>query len=298
MVKIVMGDPISTLQGESTHWISNENYEGSPWRKKISVHCALCGSIFCVSLHNILYGRSVACKPCRAKANAKSRHKDLTGQIFGRLTVLAIDGRLYEKLTFRCQCSCGKITEHVAGASLTRGLTQSCGCLKRESVILRSSHLWQPGDIIGQFRIIEQVEGKQNRHYYRVYDAINEQERVMSTQHIMRFSNPLSYIKEIMRVRFRYALKAKKYHKTGSVITGTPWSIDDIVRQVGVKPSRNHHLDHICPLNCATTEEEVILLFNPQNLRWVDAACNLSKSDKKTPDGVRLHMLLLGRPWN
>ena len=56
---------------------------------------------------------------------------DLTGKVFERLTVVE---RLYKKGNewyWRCKCQCGNMVE-VAGVSLRRGSTKSCGCLKRE----------------------------------------------------------------------------------------------------------------------------------------------------------------------
>lgn len=61
--------------------------------------------------------------------------KDLTGQKFGKLTVLesipAVAGEHAQQL--RCRCDCGN--EIVAlKANVTRGNTQSCGCLLREAL--------------------------------------------------------------------------------------------------------------------------------------------------------------------
>lgn len=57
-------------------------------------------------------------------------YKDLTGQTFGRLTVLErIDknGRAY----YVCRCSCGNLCE-VFHSNLMQGFSKSCGCLQRE----------------------------------------------------------------------------------------------------------------------------------------------------------------------
>ena len=58
---------------------------------------------------------------------------DLTGQIFGRLTVIErsemsdpYTGRLW-----KCQCSCGNVA-YVSTGRLTTGNNRSCGCLARE----------------------------------------------------------------------------------------------------------------------------------------------------------------------
>src|SRR6266849_1411780 len=58
--------------------------------------------------------------------------RDLTGQAFGRLTVLRCVGRdKHGNAVWLCRCECGKEVE-VVGQSLVRGLTQSCGRLARE----------------------------------------------------------------------------------------------------------------------------------------------------------------------
>lgn len=57
---------------------------------------------------------------------------DLTGQQFGRLTVISFAGTDKNgKALWKCICDCG--TEKVITAnSLRRGATKSCGCLNRE----------------------------------------------------------------------------------------------------------------------------------------------------------------------
>lgn len=57
---------------------------------------------------------------------------DLTGQVFGRLTVICKPENI-EKSTWLCKCSCGSDKEvYVVGADLRRGNTKSCGCLHKE----------------------------------------------------------------------------------------------------------------------------------------------------------------------
>ena len=57
---------------------------------------------------------------------------DLTGQRFGRLTVIAkSDVIKSERIHWICRCDCGNITKPIAGASLRRGETKSCGCLRQ-----------------------------------------------------------------------------------------------------------------------------------------------------------------------
>jgi hypothetical protein len=56
---------------------------------------------------------------------------DLTGQKFGRLTVVEFARRGTYRRMWRCSCSCGEAVV-VATNSLRSGHTRSCGCLARE----------------------------------------------------------------------------------------------------------------------------------------------------------------------
>ncbi|MBR3188168.1 MAG: transcriptional regulator [Lachnospiraceae bacterium] len=58
--------------------------------------------------------------------------KDLTGKVFGNLTVIAYDGKRDRKHYWKCVCKCGKETS-VCQYSLTSGHTTSCGCMNRPS---------------------------------------------------------------------------------------------------------------------------------------------------------------------
>jgi hypothetical protein len=60
------------------------------------------------------------------------RIKDLTGQRFGKLTVLSFAGRKNHKTLWRCRCDCGNECL-TSTASLTMGSTTSCGCRNKEN---------------------------------------------------------------------------------------------------------------------------------------------------------------------
>lgn len=59
---------------------------------------------------------------------------DLTGQRYGKLTVLNRETPHSTPIYWICQCDCGTI-KRIKGASLRSGATQSCGCLKNENLI-------------------------------------------------------------------------------------------------------------------------------------------------------------------
>ena len=57
---------------------------------------------------------------------------DLTGQKFGRLTVLyRVENDRHNKAQWLCECECGA-RKIINGQSLVRGATTSCGCFNRE----------------------------------------------------------------------------------------------------------------------------------------------------------------------
>lgn len=70
-----------------------------------------------------------------------SKFIDLTGQRFGRLTVLKFDRQdSFRQYMWICKCDCGNVTS-VRGYSLRSGNTQSCGCIQKETNIkLRQTH--------------------------------------------------------------------------------------------------------------------------------------------------------------
>ena len=60
--------------------------------------------------------------------------KNLGGETFGRLQVLEYVGNdKHNKALWSCICECGNLTI-VNAASLLKGLTKSCGCLRKEKV--------------------------------------------------------------------------------------------------------------------------------------------------------------------
>lgn len=67
--------------------------------------------------------------------------KDLTGKIFGRLTVISqtedkVDKNGKKRAMWLCKCSCGNPDLiKVVGEKLTGGKTKSCGCLQKETRI-------------------------------------------------------------------------------------------------------------------------------------------------------------------
>lgn len=60
--------------------------------------------------------------------------KDLTGQRFGKLVVVSLEGRnKYGRAMWLCKCDCGNTTV-ASSNNLLRGCVKSCGCLSHSTV--------------------------------------------------------------------------------------------------------------------------------------------------------------------
>lgn len=57
---------------------------------------------------------------------------DLTGNVYGRLTVIYLQPRINGRIIWLCKCSCGKECS-VRASNLKKGTSQSCGCLQKEA---------------------------------------------------------------------------------------------------------------------------------------------------------------------
>lgn len=86
-----------------------------------------------------------------------TRFRDLTGQKFGRLTVIRVAGRVPRKhgsrikqvIQWECLCECGN-TAFLVSEVLVNGNTQSCGCLLKEHQRPGLGPLYRHGHAIGR----------------------------------------------------------------------------------------------------------------------------------------------------
>ena len=88
-----------------------------------------CGTVRSIFGSNLTSGHSRSCG-CQSKNLKKN---DLTGQVFGYLTVISDTGKTNNarNIIWKCQCKCGNEIE-IPGSYLTKGSTTSCGCYKKE----------------------------------------------------------------------------------------------------------------------------------------------------------------------
>ena len=91
-----------------------------------------CGTIFSARGHDIRQNKILSCGCLKRKNTRKINFIDLTGQKFGKLTVISESDYKPEgdgHTRWNCQCECGN-TCIVSGKQLRSGQTKSCGCLK------------------------------------------------------------------------------------------------------------------------------------------------------------------------
>ena len=98
-----------------------------------------CGKECAVSGKALTSARTVSCG-CKSKELISLKNSsDLTGKVFGRLTVLRRDTERHgsdkkRRAFWICRCECGNEVSVVTDA-LRNGDTRSCGCYKREKAI-------------------------------------------------------------------------------------------------------------------------------------------------------------------
>jgi len=91
--------------------------------------------------------------------------KDLKGQVFGRLHVIAQGRSINSLVSWICKCDCGKIVK-IRSGSLVAGYTKSCGCLNSEIASKKSKKhgkYYHP-----LYRV---YAGMKQRCYYKKHEA-------------------------------------------------------------------------------------------------------------------------------
>ena len=146
-----------------------------------------CGSILDVYSTNLRSGRTKSCGCIR-------KIKDITGQKFGRLTVLERAGYYRNgKAMWKCKCDCETIKD-VAYYCLVSGQTKSCGCLKKEKTFNNVYKKYDlTGEKIGDLTVIEMDHKDRFRNTYWRCRNNNGDIFILSRQ-------ALNYTKKKMRV--------------------------------------------------------------------------------------------------
>lgn len=94
-----------------------------------------CGTVKVVNGQSLRQGRSKSCG-CIQKGQKSISIIDLTGQKFGRWTVISASGekaKVNRSAKWLCRCECGN-ERNINGSSLRSGRSSSCGCFHNEKV--------------------------------------------------------------------------------------------------------------------------------------------------------------------
>lgn len=86
---------------------------------------------------------------------------DLTGRVFGRLTVIKFDHKKNKVRYWMCKCQCGN-THIVSTSNLTGEITRSCGCLKKDYNKSRNITIKDKGSKKKKIRQAEKVVLKED----------------------------------------------------------------------------------------------------------------------------------------
>ena len=135
-----------------------------------------CGTEKSIAGHQLRSGRTKSCG-CLRKEKFIERVKenalqyDLTGQRFGRLTVIKrTDERNHGSVVYECLCDCGN-TIKVMSQSLKDGGTRSCGCLQSETSKKIGIQVGLRYDLTGQkfgkLTVLERIRVEGKGIYYK-----------------------------------------------------------------------------------------------------------------------------------
>lgn len=125
-------------------------------KRRVRWHCRCsCGNEFDVIADNLKRRPNMTCNECANKKRAENQRIDVTGNKYGRLTILETIPNTHPTKV-KCRCDCGNI--YIGKPTdIARGHTQSCGCLHKDMTSQSNTKDWS--GIISDHRIkfIEQA---------------------------------------------------------------------------------------------------------------------------------------------
>ena len=166
---------------------------------------------------------------------------DLTGQPFGRYTVIREYGRKNGAVTWLCRCDCGR-EKVVSVRHLRRGAVLSCGCLRDEKLVARSTthglttdHKRLLSSIVKHIEIVRRpcAHGHEHYKYLRI------------PAKYLGASGAARFAQEVIK---RYPKEAEEYEHDKSLeldkdISGelvfAPWNIHFVTREENLSCRKN-----------------------------------------------------------
>ncbi|MCK5788820.1 MAG: hypothetical protein KAH32_07465, partial [Chlamydiia bacterium] len=125
-----------------------------------------CGAEVRVRGGSLTSGQTKSCGCLRLERLHEATFRDLTGLVFGRLTVIALAGKNKHKHTlWQCLCECGSKVV-VEGQSLITGRTTSCGCYQKERLHTRNFKDLT-GQRFGRLIVLSRAEDRGGNVYWK-----------------------------------------------------------------------------------------------------------------------------------
>lgn len=214
---------------------------------------------------DVRHGKVSSCGCFQREWSSKRHTADVSGQKFGRLTVLGrADVTAHGHVRWNCRCDCGNLRV-VAGVSLKKGSTASCGCIRREQMAAlgRSSKKANPVSQTKEYR-----SKLRKRLRARPEKAAAERISRMLSHALAKFGAVKSGSTFEMLGYLPADLKA---HLERQFVKGMSWD-----------NRGDWEIDHIVPISAATSVEEVVALNQLSNLRPLWKPQNGQKHARRT----------------
>ena len=244
-----------------------------------------CGSEVVVRSGSLRSGDSNSCG-CNLVEARKRKAIDMTGQVFGRLTVIGRFGSSPQGALWSCLCTCGK-TSVVAGKVLRSGNSKSCGCANDE---YRQRFLSQEyvGKVYGRLTVVA-PSGTNGKKTLWLCRCSCGNEKVMSASDVKAgrviscgcgVSNREGLLPKKVRDASAAACARRRAKKRDASGDYTPEQITDLYLKqrgccanCGTKLGDKFHRDHKVALSAGGTNDI-------SNIELLCAPCNLKKSKK------------------
>lgn len=202
--------------------------------------------------------------------------KDLTGQSFGRWTVLGFSSRKGTTYYWHCRCECG--TERIVFAnSLRKGTSQSCGCLHREIVGERRTHGESKHNETPEYRtwchMLARCRNRKNPQYkdyggrgitvclkwldYPTFLA--DMGRKPSSEHtIERIDNSRGYSPDNCKWATRSEQQRNRRQNVIVNLNGKTMVLEDALQQIGRSRQSHHFFKHYYGLSAQDALNKMI----------------------------------------
>ena len=208
---------------------------------------------------------------------------DLTGQPFGRYTVIREYGRKNGAVTWLCRCDCGR-ERIVSGNHLRKGAVLSCGCLRDEKLVARSTthgltkdHKRLLSSVTKHIEIIRNPYAHGHEHY----KYLRIPAKYLGASGAARFAQ------EVIK---RYPKEAEEYERNKSLeldkdISGelvfAPWNIHFVTREENLSCRKNTLKIGGTPLAKVCREEGIPTRVNGRKSHEYGCISRMWRSNQK-----------------